>query len=58
MTTSAEWTPSDSTSTGGFHRTSGARLVSQKGEARSSLHLICAAPNPLILFVPFSLQKA
>ena len=26
--------------------------MSQKGEARSSLHLISAAPNSLILFVP------
>jgi hypothetical protein len=29
-----------------------------KGEARSSSHPISAAPNPLILFVPISVQKS
>jgi hypothetical protein len=33
------------------------RAVSQKGEAQSSLHLIFAPRNPLILFVPIFRAK-
>jgi hypothetical protein len=31
--------------------------MSQKGEERSSLHLISAEPNPLILYVPIFCAK-